>query len=508
MPGHLFVAQTDLRYLHCDAWAISTDSAGWIDEQWTRDDPELASLLQDLAGHRDALSGNRVVRVAGRGAEPELWAVNVADDYGREKPAWFADGARRFVELAGTAVRSGARGRPPLLAVPLVGTGAGGGRSFAGDILLEQFRSLLAYTARDDAADVAVVVTNREALAAAQQARSRAAREAKVDLWSDLGEAQRKAADVVGRKARQQLLVPFLGAGVSTAAGLPDWQDLLDDLTDAAHLGGRRQELDALDPRDRALLCRNRMGEKAFEKLMTAKFEARRPSLSHALLASLPVREAATTNYDRLFEFAWKAAPDAGSDPGEVVVLPGGRGSPGRHRWLLKLHGSIETPGSIVLARDDYLDFDRQKVALAGVVQAMLLTRAMLFVGFSLTDDNFSRIVHDVRAARGTAFDDEAHEPFGTALTLSERTLFQDLWEGDVDFVCLGSPRRVDIFLDYVVSLASEPGSYLLNPAFRALLSDDEARVADLLREAASAVGSPQTPALDRVREALGQLGA
>src|SRR3712207_8779016 len=36
-----------------------------------------------------------------------------------------------------------------------------------------------------------------------------------------------------------------------------------------------------------------------------------------------------------------------------------------------------------------------------GMVQALLITRHMLFVGFSLTDDNFHRIAYDVRSALG-----------------------------------------------------------------------------------------------------------
>ena len=59
-------------------------------------------------------------------------------------------------------------------------------------------------------------------------------------------------------------------------------------------------------------------------------------------------------------------------------------------------------PKSIVLSRDDYLRFEGEGVALAGIVQAMVLTRHMLFVGYSLSDDNFHRLVHQVRTAIGS----------------------------------------------------------------------------------------------------------
>ena len=69
----------------------------------------------------------------------------------------------------------------------------------------------------------------------------------------------------------------------------------------------------------------------------------RRYALAHALLAALPVREAITTNYDRLFEVAWGV-----SDPGGLSVLPGGV-RPDARRWLLKMHGCLSDPERVVL---------------------------------------------------------------------------------------------------------------------------------------------------------------
>ena len=56
------------------------------------------------------------------------------------------------------------------------------------------------------------------------------------------------------------------------------------------------------------------------------------------------------------------------------------------------VHGCISKPESIVLTRQDYLRYSDTNAALAGIVQSMLITSRMLFVGFSLADDNFYRI--------------------------------------------------------------------------------------------------------------------
>ena len=135
----------------------------------------------------------------------------------------------------------------------------------------------------------------------------------------------------------------------------------------------------------------------------------------HYSLANLPVQEIATTNYDRLFE----EAAEASGRP--VAVLPWEPASTKGGRWLVKLHGTIDPPRDIVLTRDDYLSYDERRAALGGIVQALLITRHMLFVGFSLDDDNFHRILHEVRKAVGgdtTLRLDSA--TFGTVLAMRE----------------------------------------------------------------------------------------
>ncbi len=93
--------------------------------------------------------------------------------------------------------------------------------------------------------------------------------------------------------------------------------------------------------------------------------------------------------------------------------------------WLLKMHGDVADPSSIVLTREQYLEYGDEWAPLTGLVQAMLLpivltreqyleygdewapltglvqamllTRHVLFVGFSLDDDNFARLAYQVR---------------------------------------------------------------------------------------------------------------
>src|SRR5690606_38972835 len=129
--------------------------------------------------------------------------------------------------------------------------------------------------------------------------------------------------------------------------------------------------------------------------------------------------------------------------------------------WLLKLHGTVEKPEDIVLTRDDYLQYAARRAALAGIVQALLITRHMLFVGFSMSDDNFHRIAYDVRRAIGS---EARADPFGTALLLTDDPLLEELWHDDIRCLGMGidtrgdrsaAARQLEIFLDHLAHCAS-----------------------------------------------------
>jgi hypothetical protein len=64
------------------------------------------------------------------------------------------------------------------------------------------------------------------------------------------------------------------------------------------------------------------------------------------------------------------------------------------------MHGCVTTPEEIVLTKSHYIRYAERYAALAGIVQASLLTKHLLFVGFSFDDDNFQRIYDPVRKAK------------------------------------------------------------------------------------------------------------
>jgi hypothetical protein len=443
---------------------------------------------------------------------PAVWA-GFTGDRGDEPLEFYTRVVDAFIREAGAHARrfSGSGSRPlgsetPVVALPLIGSGEGGRRHDRGALLLGVVESIVTAASRENV-DAILVVRDATAYAAAQQARSRIDGDV---LWAELSDEHQREALRISGLARHGRLVAFLGAGASMGAGLPSWRHLLDNLAARADLDEQqRKEFGHLEPRDAGRILDQRLkGHGGLAAAVADETAAKRCSLLHQLVASLPIREAVTTNYDTLFESAWHAV-----DGERPRVLPWDASSDDR-RWLLKLHGCVNHPASIVLSRDDYLRFEAEGVALAGIVQAMLLTRHMLFVGYSLSDDNFHRLVHQVRAAIGSP-DRPAGVMFGTALTPRAPSLGDDLWRGSVRFVTTpdgdgaDDPRRTAILLDHIGALAAAPAAHVLDTSYAALFTDPQIK----LRERLLAVWELlEAGALDRateeaVRHALERIG-
>ncbi len=458
--GELFVVEGDLFRLACDAVLIPTDRRFRI----TRAFATFPGLRESIP-HDISWGGETVVNVRSAGNGPDLWLGWVGtylDDAPGAGIDRIASVAESFVRRAGSAI-SRDNDRIPLVALPFIGSASGGGSRFKGE-LLRELMTRLALVADASDVDVAFVAWEAKAYAAAQAFRTANATR---HLSDDLFDRARVIADEVQRDNA----VLFIGAGVSMDVGAPSWTELLRQVAVGNRVDGLdfEQVVSQLDLRDVAwLISRDYANPEAFRSAITNAVVRDRFSLTHSLLASLGVRESVTTNYDTLFE---SAAPPT-REP--LRRLPGSAISRG-DRWLLKLHGSLDS--STVITRGDYLDHWVRSSHLFGVVQAMLMTRHMLFVGYSMRDEDFHQVIHEVRAARPEGV-------VGTALVLCEDPVQQSLWRDVVEFVPmvrrveaerLGSAadrvasRRLRVFLDAVGQLASTDHPYALDPSYAGL---------------------------------------
>lgn len=390
-----------------------------------------------------------------------------------------------LADVAGARL-SAANLRPrPLIALPVLGVGHGGfGGKERGEALRAQLEICLAAVGRHDI-DVAIVAFQPSDYAAIQTYRR------DNGLYVDLPETQRQELAGLVERVRKGTLAIFLGAGVSMSAGLPDWNGLLTKLDESAApasvgFGGLDSAL------DKAQLLRRRIGDDLGKRVAEIVGGHERYGLSHALLAALDCPHAVTTNYDELYE---RAVAD-GHRSAELHVLPYGALEPG-NPWLVKMHGDVNHPGDIVLARSDFVGYAAKSGPLGAVVQSLLMTEHLLVVGASLSDDNFLRLAHEVLAFRS--------HTLGTVLKFSATKAERELWGSEFAFIevsAAGAPsgesaRRLAIFLDVLAMETTKP-SHLLDKRYEELLSEQEKVLASRVRDVGRGIAALSGPARTR----------
>ena len=130
------------------------------------------------------------------------------------------------------------------------------------------------------------------------------------------------------------------------------------------------------------MLIEERMGgREALNSLIQHVLNVGRYTPAHCLLGSMKV-PAFTTNYDDLYEEAVGSGKDEHGDHEEVLRLPWDAGRlatmPMDAPRLVKLHGCVTKPLSIVLTRQDYLRYEDSRHATADTAGARASGRRFL----------------------------------------------------------------------------------------------------------------------------------
>jgi hypothetical protein len=194
--------------------------------------------------------------------------------------------------------------------------------------------------------------------------------------------------------------VVFVGAGLSAWAGLPTWATLLKrmvaTLRDEGHPSPRLVELDGMLDQGKLLevaeYCRDQLGRSQYAQFLTNELR-HQPSddpMPHQLIVQSGFSAAITTNYDKLLENAyfrgWGISPPVVThediDRLAQLLFTG-------EFFILKAHGDLDRPGSAVFTSSDYRDLIHANPAYDAVMSSMLITKAVLFIGYSLSDPDF-----------------------------------------------------------------------------------------------------------------------
>lgn len=156
------------------------------------------------------------------------------------------------------------------------------------------------------------------------------------------------------------------------------------------------------------------------------------------------------------------------------------------------MHGDTREPQSIVLTRSHFIGYDATSRPMGAMVQSLMITRHLLVVGASMTDDNFLRLVREViisqKAGAKKAPRVDEPDPIGTVVTLVKEAAKARLWNNQLHYVAVSDhekripdlARDLAIFLDLVAMLTST-SAHLLDARYEHLLESPAQRSAAVL---------------------------
>jgi hypothetical protein len=197
----------------------------------------------------------------------------------------------------------------------------------------------------------------------------------------------------------QRNAVVFVGAGLSAGLGLPDWPQLIQQMiywcpsqginlpnkTDIEHLLNVRKNLP-----DAVAALRAKMGNNKYCQFLEEVFlhPNLRPTEVHKILSRIPFAGAITTNYDALVEEGYKEVHPGETFPVFTHVDYEHLGTVlnTKKYFVLKAHGTIERPETIILDSADYKKLIHRSPGYRTFLHALFLDRTVLFLGFSMTD--------------------------------------------------------------------------------------------------------------------------
>lgn len=451
--GHVFVVQGSLPDVVCDLALIPTDSRLSVRETWGRFSPRSPDgpRADEVAASRMALSrGLRVGELIQSPSRPAFRYVDVGlPNSGRlegkdleRAVVWLEEGITKALRLITEDVKAGLSStrERPLVSLPALGTAGGGFGAVRGRVA-RQLLHLCEKAVGDGMFDIVIVCLHRSDFAFLQSQRTAVG-------THDLSHREREKAQVLGKSAAASTLSLFLGAGVSIAAGLPGFAAMVTRMSQQLREPHAPQT--AQEAAVAAGLLRKRFTPQEVKEAAAPALEAPGASLLHSILASTRAAEVMTTNFDELFELSARST----YSPQQPDVLPWERRR--RRPWLLKMHGSLRRSGDLIITEAQLQELGASRKPLESVLQAQLLTRDVLFVGYSLQDPNVVTLAREVRQFLEST--EQEVKSVGTILTLEPLGQQAEALDDALDVIDLGrgdamptAARRLEIFCDLLL---------------------------------------------------------
>lgn len=215
-------------------------------------------------------------------------------------------------------------------------------------------------------------------------------------------------------------LIFFVGAGVSSLSGYPNWKGLVHEFEKG--LEGENTEVRnyASDeylriPQKFYVSKTKHEYDAILDKFFNVEYDC---NDIHDMMVELSPAHFITTNYDRLIEKAclkkYKNYSSISCDQGVAKASSS--------NYILKVHGEfgdIVDGKDVVLKEDDYIEYDANYPLINNLAKSLVATNTVVFIGYSLNDYNINQMLNWVKRIQKNDFSHyfvrDKHNPLKSA---------------------------------------------------------------------------------------------
>lgn len=200
---------------------------------------------------------------------------------------------------------------------------------------------------------------------------------------------------------RKEDVVLWVGSGFSMYAGYPGGVKLAETIYESLSSGEKQEvskHLSLIDLTEQHV--RFKSGSRNPLNSVIRNIYTKSPASIrwHEVLSNIPhIKTIVTTNYDRLFELAYK-------DEIHPIIFPADIAYRSDKTELYKVHGDINHLDTLILTRTDYSEFVRKNTAenlIWTAVKERISCKSVVFIGYDLEDENVKIILKDITDALG-----------------------------------------------------------------------------------------------------------
>lgn len=205
-------------------------------------------------------------------------------------------------------------------------------------------------------------------------------------------------------------LVIFVGAGVSKNSGAPSWYELIAKFADevgysrcdtCSQNGNNCPKPDCKKQYEYSQEEFLRIPEYYYQRddspnhtnyfgLIQSMLQCDNNSnaIDDEIFSVFP-RHIITTNYDQLLE----KSSSVNSLLYAVVTRDSDLLSEANDRYIIKMHGDLGKPDTIVLKESDYIRYEQEHPLICTFIKSLLVNHTFVFLGYSLNDNNLNLII-------------------------------------------------------------------------------------------------------------------